>query len=61
MEGLVWLVCANIAVWLGLGGYLARLGLKTAALEKRLQRVEYAADSPETSSRPYARTDGENS
>lgn len=43
MDGLSWLMYASIAVWIGLGGYLFLLGGKTARLETRLSRLEYAA------------------
>ena len=43
MNDASWLVYAGMVVWLGLGGYLFLLGRKTATLETRLRRLEYAA------------------
>ncbi len=40
MSGLDWLMYANIAVWLGLGAYLAFLARAQSALDRRLQRME---------------------
>lgn len=39
MNDVSWLMYANIAVWIGLGGYLLFLGRKTARLESRISRL----------------------
>lgn len=36
MDSLWWLVIANASVWLGLGGYVAFLGLRQKSLAKAL-------------------------
>lgn len=41
MNDASWLMYANIAVWLGIGGYLLFLGRKTARLESRLSRLSF--------------------
>ena len=49
MEGISWVMYANMAVWLGIGGYLFFLGRKTVALEKRLRHLDFVRkqdDSP---------------
>ena len=43
MNDASWLMYAGMLVWLVLGGYLFLLGRKTALLETRLRRLEYAA------------------
>lgn len=43
MEGLNWVMYANMVVWIVLGGYLFLLGRKASNLETRLRRSEYAA------------------
>ena len=43
MEGLSWVMYANMAVWLGVGGYLLFLARRAVALDRRLRRMEYAA------------------
>ena len=40
METLLYLALANVAVWLGIGGYICMLGLRQTALAKRLHALE---------------------
>lgn len=40
MSGLDWLMYANIAVWIGLGAYLAFVGRVQSALTRRLEQME---------------------
>jgi CcmD family protein len=40
MDEITWLLAANVAVWLGLGAYVAFLGCKQRVLSNRLQQME---------------------
>lgn len=40
MTSLSWLLAANIAVWIGLGGYLTCLALTQRRIEQRLRSME---------------------
>lgn len=40
MDTLTWVILANAAVWAGVGGYLALLGLRQRALAARLAQLE---------------------
>ncbi len=42
MQTDTYLLLANIAVWLGLGGYAAFLQARSARLEQRLSQLEQA-------------------
>ena len=44
MEGISWVMYANMAVWLGIGGYLFFLGRKAVALEKRLRHLDFVRE-----------------
>lgn len=44
MDAFWWLVIANAVVWLGLGGYLAFLGVAQKNLEKALRGAELNSD-----------------
>ncbi|MDR1777172.1 MAG: CcmD family protein [Desulfovibrio sp.] len=40
MDTTIWLTLANAAVWIGLGAYIAFLGLRQHALSERLAQWE---------------------
>ena len=40
MDKIEWLMLANVAVWIGLGAYLAFMAVKQANIAKRLARLE---------------------
>ncbi len=40
MQSVTWIFMANVAVWLGLGAYVAYLALGQKALKKRLAMLE---------------------
>ena len=40
MSTLAWVILANAAVWAGIGGYLALLGLRQRALAARIAQLE---------------------
>ena len=40
MQSYEWLLYANVAVWLGIGGYLFFIARTQKNLERRLQQVE---------------------
>ena len=40
MDTLTWVAAANAAVWIGLGGYLAFLGVTQRRLAARLAQLE---------------------
>ena len=44
MDKLTWLACAFTLVWIGLGAYLAALGLRLRRLERQIRRLEQAGD-----------------
>ena len=44
MDYQTYLMAANIAVWLGLGGYLAFLGMRQKALATRIRQMEMMHD-----------------
>lgn len=44
MPALDWLMYANIAVWIGLGAYLALVARAQSALTRRLEHMEMEAD-----------------
>ncbi len=39
-----YLFAANVAVWLGLAGYLALLGLRSLDIERRIGQLERLSD-----------------
>jgi CcmD family protein len=45
MENSTWLLMANIAIWLGLGGYIGLLAANQKQIEKRIRQMELLADS----------------
>lgn len=45
MDPIFWLLAANVAVWVGLGGYLALLGRSQHGLERRLRQLEILKDA----------------
>ena len=51
MSGLDWLMYANIAVWLGLGAYLAFVARAQGALAHRLEHMEVEADDEHSEAR----------
>ena len=44
MSATTYIFIANVAVWLGVAGYLAFLGSRSATLEKRLRQIELLGD-----------------
>jgi len=44
MTDIQWLLCAGVAVWLGIGGYAAFLASAQNKLERRLRRLESLHD-----------------
>lgn len=44
MSGTDWLMYANIAVWIGLGAYLAFVGRAQSTLTRRLELMNLEAD-----------------
>ncbi len=45
MDNITWLMGANIAVWLGIGAYVAFLAKEQSALRKRLALKECMEDA----------------
>ncbi|BCS90148.1 CcmD family protein [Pseudodesulfovibrio sediminis] len=45
MSVTTYIFIANIAVWLGVAGYLVFLASKSAGLEKRVQQLELLGDA----------------
>ena len=45
MSDVAWLGIAFLAVWIGIGGYLAILGARQRSLEHRIQDMERGRDS----------------
>lgn len=39
-DSMLWVMAANILVWLGIGGYVAFLARRQAALAARLKQME---------------------
>ncbi|WP_338669937.1 CcmD family protein [Pseudodesulfovibrio methanolicus] len=44
MSATVYIFIANVAVWLGVAGYLAFLASRSAGLEKRIRQLELLGD-----------------
>lgn len=44
MDYQTYLLAANVAVWLGLGGYLALLGMRQKTLAARIRQMEMLQD-----------------
>ena len=44
MTDMQWLLCASVAVWLGIGGYTAFLASAKHKLEQRMSRLEKLRD-----------------
>jgi len=44
MTDMQWLLCASMAVWLGIGGYAAFLASVQNRLERRVRQLESARD-----------------
>jgi CcmD family protein len=40
VSDVAWLAVAFLAVWIGIGGYLAILGARQRSLEQRIQDIE---------------------
>jgi CcmD family protein len=45
MSDVAWLAVAFLAVWIGIGGYLAILGARQRSLEQRLHDIEGRRES----------------
>lgn len=45
MSSTTYLIIANVAVWLGVAGYLGFLASRSSALTKREQQLELLGDS----------------
>ena len=44
MTDIQWLLCASMAVWLGIGGYAAFLAAAQNRLERRVRQLEMFRD-----------------
>ncbi len=44
MDSSTWLMMANIAIWLGLGGYLCLLASNQKRLDRRIRQMELLKD-----------------
>ncbi len=44
MESTQWLLIANVAVWLGIGGYLFLMARAQQTLDRRIRHMEMLAD-----------------
>ena len=44
MTDMQWLLCASVAVWLGIGGYAAFLASAQHRLERRVRQLEMLRD-----------------
>ena len=44
MTDMQWLLCASMAVWLGIGGYVAFLASTQNKLERRMRQLENLRD-----------------
>ena len=44
MTDMQWLLCAGMAVWLGIGGYTAFLAFAQNRLERRVRQLEMLRD-----------------
>jgi len=44
MTDIQWLLCASVAVWLGIGGYAVFLGSAQNKLEQRMRQLENLSD-----------------
>jgi CcmD family protein len=44
MTDMQWLLCASMAVWLGIGGYAAFLASAQNRLERRMRQLEILRD-----------------
>lgn len=44
MDYQTYLLAANVAVWLGVGGYLAFLGARQRRIETRIRQMEQLSD-----------------
>ena len=44
MTDVQWLLCASVAVWLGIGGYAVFLAAAQNKLEQRIRRLEKLSD-----------------
>ena len=44
MTDMQWLLCASMAVWLGIGGYAAFLAFAQSKIERRMRRLEMLRD-----------------
>ena len=45
MTDIQWLLCASVAVWLGIGGYAAFLASAQNRLERRVRQLEMLRDA----------------
>ena len=45
MTDIQWLLCASMAVWLGIGGYAAFLASAQKRLERRVRQLEMLRDA----------------
>jgi CcmD family protein len=44
MTDMQWLLCASVAVWLGIGGYAAFLASAQKIVERRVRQLEILRD-----------------
>ncbi len=40
MDSMTALICVNVAIWLGIGGYIAFLAAQQSTLNKKIQIIE---------------------
>ena len=45
MTDMQWLLCASMAVWLGIGGYAGFLAIAQSKLERRVRQLENLHDA----------------
>lgn len=45
MDAVFWLACANAAIWLGIGGYVAFLAICQRKLARQLKDLEQCRDT----------------
>ncbi|WP_084407609.1 CcmD family protein [Maridesulfovibrio bastinii] len=47
MTNQIYLMVANVAVWIGIAGYVAFLGLKSVSIERRINQMEQLENDSE--------------
>lgn len=47
MNNEIYLFVANVAVWIGIAGYLAFLGTRSVSMERRISQMEHLKNDSE--------------